>query len=499
VLVSELIFISYCHDDNEKLLFVDTGWVDVFHDTLLNRIKVNAPRDRRPEVWFDKQRIEGNHVLTGAIEQALRRASLLMPVISPSYVSSDWCKIELYSFCDHVQHDARLREHARSHVFKIFKNEIDPERRRALDAIPGLADSPGYAFYAGGREIDPLVDRGQVKEFIERIDALAKSVLATIGALNERNSTGVAIFLGECSADMRPEADRLGRELEMFGHRIVRLPASGFVDEAAYRDALRAVLAGCRLAVIPVGASSGAAPAGFEHVPLVVQFEAAADEATRRPADFTQLSWMLPDAAPADDEQRAFVERLEAGGPHFNRLAVEDFKTRVHDVLAPPPPPLERPASAPAPVDAAALDRRARTVYLICDQRDSKAAIEACVEVLKRHVVVVRSLLESELRELADRYGDDLEAMIRTDHEDNLKTCDGILVYCGQGDQLWLRAKLREIRNAPGYGRTLPFRSRALLVARRDGGRIDGEDLLALDGVNGVSEATLEPFFRELR
>ena len=50
--------------------------------------------------------------------------------------------------------------------------------------------------------------------------------------------------------------------------------------------------------------------------------------------------------------------------------------------------------------------------------------------------------------------GDETE--IREYHEENLRTCDGVLMVAGVASEAWLRRKMREIQKSAGFGRTAP-------------------------------------------
>jgi hypothetical protein len=172
-------------------------------------------------------------------------------------------------------------------------------------------------------------------------------------------------------------------------------------------------------------------------------------------------------------------------------MSLEDFKTRVRDVLAPAAVPAARPLPTPAE------QGEARTVYLVCDQHDNEQAVRAVSDILSRRYAVASSLLEREIRELAATHRDDLEAMIRADHEANLASCDGVIIYHAQGDQLWLRQKLREVRNARGYGRSGPFLARAVLLAApatRDKQTFENGEVLILKAFGDLARSILEPF-----
>ena len=52
--------------------------------------------------------------------------------------------------------------------------------------------------------------------------------------------------------------------------------------------------------------------------------------------------------------------------------------------------------------------------------------------------------------------GDDADAAAL--HQDNLLTCDAVLVYYGAAPKAWVDIKLRELLKAAGYGRETPIR-----------------------------------------
>ena len=62
--------------------------------------------------------------------------------------------------------------------------------------------------------------------------------------------------------------------------------------------------------------------------------------------------------------------------------------------------------------------------------------------------------------------GDDADAAAL--HQDNLLTCDAVLVYYGAAPKAWVDIKLRELLKAPGYGRPGPIAVQAVYIAPPD-------------------------------
>lgn len=502
------VFLSYCGDDNEPVVGEPRGWVAVFHETLERRIMAYQGRKHRPKIYFDRDRdkagqprIRGNDQLRRALTEALHDALVFVPIVSPSYLDSDWCEFEFGKFCE-LKGVESIGESSKSRIFLVIKNHTNDVKGWLEDTV-AVKDLPGFHFHRDGDELDPYTNQEHVLEYKQKVSDLAKALLETLGILQHRPNTGVTIFIGNGSRDIAHQTDELARELSMpkFGHRIIRLPADQYPNPVAYRAALRSVLATCRLAIHPIGNDDGGIPAAYDVSSFVMQYQEAAAEAQRRPGEFEQLAWGLPSGAPAQERQQKFIADLEARGPRlYHKVTLQEFESRIREVLAPEPTPMQRPETAPAaPAAIPTAVASKPLVYLVCDQRDEPRRIEALVKLLKEHFTVVRSLLADEIAKMADQDG--FEAEFRRDHEDYLVRCDGVVIHYGAGSQLWLRAKLRELHDAPAYGRQRPFAATAVLVAdadRTDDGGYHSEDILTLDGSGEPNAEALAPFVTQM-
>jgi len=122
--------------------------------------------------------------------------------------------------------------------------------------------------------------------------------------------------------------------------------------------------------------------------------------------------------------------------------------------LAPPEEKAQKVTSAPASSGAPKL-------YLVCDPRD-----ESQVEALEDY------LFDQGLEVCLPAFdGDDADAAAL--HQDNLLTCDAVLVYYGAAPKSWVDIKLRELLKAAGYGRETPIEIQAVYVAPPDDRRKD--------------------------
>ena len=86
------IFISYAHIDNEPLTEGQKGWISQFHRDLENRL--GQLYGQSPRIWRD-EKLQGNDAFAEEIVGQFPNVALLVSVLSPRYVKSEWCIREL--------------------------------------------------------------------------------------------------------------------------------------------------------------------------------------------------------------------------------------------------------------------------------------------------------------------------------------------------------------------------------------------------------------------
>jgi hypothetical protein len=89
------IFISYAHRDNLPLSEGQKGWIESLHRALEIRLGQTLGAD--PRIWRDPK-LGGNDYFADSLATQLSKAAILVTVLSPSYVNSEWCSRELKEF-----------------------------------------------------------------------------------------------------------------------------------------------------------------------------------------------------------------------------------------------------------------------------------------------------------------------------------------------------------------------------------------------------------------
>ena len=516
------LFISYSHIDNEPVPPEQEGWISRFHKSLEAMLSMRL--GRRATIWRDIK-LAGNDVFADEISAQFPSTAVLLAVLSPRYVDSDWCTREAAEFCRAAEASDSLVVGNKARVFKIIKTPVDSQ-----DPLPAvMRDTLGIAFYVLDDhqvplELDPAYGADMLPKYNVKVATLAWEIaqlvkLLETTAANEPGSTAAGtasavsaadaaparavVYLAEASYDLRDEREAMRAELRLRGHRVlpeVELPR----DEAAYLNAVRSALAECAMAVHLVGARYGAVPDGPSGQSVVELQNTLAAEACRSGA-LERLIWVAADPAADDVMQQRFQTRLtrepaaqfgadliatdlggfkEALGASLTALEQRREAARTREAAR------SAPYGAAAHSDGGAARPRAPLVYLLCDERDRSATIPLRRTLRARGVDVATPVFEGDA------------ATLRTAHEAQLAHCDAVLVWYGAGDAAWKRTVDHDLRKARGLRPGAPLPAPWVVVAAP--ATADKFDLIELldgglvDALEGLDEPALEPFLATL-
>ena len=516
------LFISYAHIDNQPLTPQQQGWITRFHASLAALLSMRI--GRKAEIWRD-DKLRGNDIFADEITDQFHQTALLVSVLTPRYLASEWCTRELRAFCVQAERSGGVVLGNKARVFKVLKAPIASQA--ALPAV--LKDMLGYEFFAfddgAPLELDAAYGERFAQDYNRKVGKLAWDMAQLLGQLEAQAPSVEAqappveppgavpaaarrsIYLAECSYDRRDAREMIESDLLLHGYRVLpeqRLPIE---DEAAYVAALDALLAGCCLSIHLIGSQYGAVPDGpGEKSVGVLQNEAAARRS--RHCGMLRLIW-LPQATHSDHPaQQGFIRILhEDAAAQFGADLVsgdlEEFKTTLHATLArlerpPPAPPEKQPVraaeAAQARADAAgpqALADDAPLVLVLCDEKDRKATI-GLRKLLKQAGLDPR---------LPAFEGD--AAALREANQRLLGSCDAVLLYYGAGDDAWKRSTDSELKKSRGLRAGTPWRASLTYLA--EPATSDKIDLIEMDapavvdGLAGLAETRLLAFAQTLR
>ncbi len=482
------VFISYSHKDNLSLSEDRLGWVDRFYRAFSVRLTQLLGRDTK--MFFDRSVMSGSNVLTPKIRAEIAEAKILVSIISPGYLRSDWCNEELGQFAATLASDQpAARIPTISRIVKVIKLPVDPSMEK--QAKVDLSDVLGYRFYQIDQrgiasEFDLDDEPQNRREFVKRVNELAYDVRKILDTLEGDASSpapivepsGKVVYVAEPSYDLRGEAEQLRSELTQYGHSVV--PARELSHGPAYAGSVASALAGADVAIHIVGTRYAAIPEGERNSSDEIQYDLATKEMRKRPS-LKRLVWSPPNAEVDDERQQAFLARLDEAAERIV-APFDTLRSLSHTLLEPPPVAAQVPeAPAAAPTGAAAQ----RSIYLIYDLSD-REAVQALDD----------ALFAAGFDVLSPAFDGD-ESEIRKHDERCIAACDAVLIFAQNAPSHWLTQRAIDLQKAPAFGRERPFLAQGIALGpprTPDKDRIRRQAFVKLELYGGATAEALEPF-----
>lgn len=492
------IFISYAHMDNQPLPPEQQGWISRFHDSLNSMLSMRLGREAR--IWRD-DKLQGNDDFAGEIADQFDTTAILVSVLTPRYLNSEWCTREVREFCEQAEHQGGVMVGHKSRVFKVLKTPIDSER----SLPPIISDVLGYEFFTfengAPLELDPAYGPTFAQNYNRKIGKLAWEAAQLLGTLEKGglgdaksvapDPAGAAVYLAECSSDRRDARERLEAALQHHGYTVLPDQKLPLDDEADYVEKARQAMARCRLSIHLIGNSYGVVPDGPSHKSTVVlQNELAAQES--KSGALKRVIW-LPDARSDRPRQQAFIDALHQDpeaqyGADLLTGSLEELKGAIHETLA-----VIQKGERSSPEVKAAGAAECRRVYLICVKQDRRASLP-----LRRY------LKDAGLEVSIPAFdgGDGGASAVREANHQLLCSCDAVLVFYGAGDEAWKRTIDNELMKMAAYRGGRPLLANYTYLAEPQ--TEDKQDLIELGeagvitGLAGFEAAALEDFCQAL-
>lgn len=488
------LFLSYAHTDNQPLVPGQAGWVENFQYSL--KVRLTQLLGSEPDIFWDKATIRGTDVLAGVIATDLGNCSVLVPIVTPSYVNSersDWCRRELETFCAAAEKAGGVRIGDKSRICKVVKTPVP-----LAEQPDPLKEVIGYEFYATepttGRLRELSLQSHPVDPYLEKVEDVArdiKDVLALLKDTAEGRSSAIAptarIYLAETTRDLSAERERVLRSLRQRSYSVVPAKPLPLEDGASFRACVGECLEHADLSIHLVGASYGAVPEGEEGSVVVIQNEMAA--ARSAGASLPRIIWVAPEISPSDPRQKAFVEALRTDadllmGAERLSCSLEELETEIQDVLG-------RATRPPVVVDCAKTPGASplKYVYLICDKVDLDA------------VLTLRDVLyasDPQIEVVLPVFEGDKASVL---HREHLTDCDAVLLYVGSASAEWLEVMRLELRKMQGLPRKRPVAGKAIYLgppATPDKDRFQTREALVLREFGEPTPASVRSFVQIL-
>ena len=427
------VFVSYGHFDNQP-----EQWVTKLYELL--KAQVESIVGESINFWIDPQ-LNGGEILDTALKHRVSSSAVFLPVLSPRYVKSPYCRQELQWFHDTVTQNGALCVGDRCRILPIEK--YPPQELPEPLAKLNVVSIPFHATDPASRMVDTFpAERGlagysQFRETYHRLAAnLADLLIELRKTHTAQQSAGKTVFVAAVAPDKRMERERLANYLGAKGYRVTGSQSTpetlAEVIAATEQD-----LATASLAIHLNGASYGIIPADEESKSAVwLQFEQAKKSGKR------QLVWLSKDTEATSPRQKALLDLLANAGDQ----QTEVLQTCFSEFLDALPEELEKLKDKPKQRDTG--------VYVICDRGDlgdtELKALRGFLE--KQGFPVIHPAFQGDaglLRELE-------EECIAANH--------ATLIYYGSAPDAWVMLKRRAVLKVLQTLKAPPYPARALYL-----------------------------------
>ncbi len=503
------LFISYAHLDNKPLTAEQQGWITRFHESLEAMLSMRM--GGKAVIWRD-EKLRGSDVIADEIIAQFPLTALLVSILTPRYLNSEWCTREVNEFCKCAKQSGGVIVGNKARIIKVIKTPIGTEKELpdVMKELPDvMQDLKGYDFFTfeeeAPLELDPVYGEKFAHDFNRKIGILAFDLAEQLKKLKTENDTskresetrtpdmagGPAeespgkpiVYLAECSIDRREAREILEGDLKRHGYKV--LPDQPMPrEEEEYVATVKRLLDQCALSIHLVGELYGAVPDGHSQKSVVeLQNEIAIKKS--KSDDLKRLIWLPAGTGSEWESQKNLIEALhrDAEAQYGADLITGDFeelKSAVHAALK----RSEGPTSPPPPSSSSPL------IFIVCDQKDRKATIP------------VRRFFKDKGFEVdIPAFKGDAKA-VREANQRLLKSCDAVLLFYGAGDEAWKRTIDNDLKKVMGYRAGKPLKVSYTYLAGPK--TIDKEEMIAMeepnliDGVEGFSEPLMESFIQAI-
>jgi hypothetical protein len=366
--------------------------------------------------------------------------------------------------------------------------------------MPLLSKLLGYEFFwidpktGTPHELDQVYGPSAAADYQIKVDDLAYDISTLLGVLRKELGAGSTVattstvakaekvYLAETTADLKKERDAIRRDLQQHGYTVLPSCALPLVTDEL-KNAVAEDLAKCRMSIHPIGGAYGLVPEGSDKSLIEIQNEMAI-ERDQQSSGFVRLLWIPPGKKFEDARQAALAEQLRTNprmqsGADLLETYFEDLMTQIYDrlkkstaisatteaavtavaqeattvqaaatttaVAAVNTAPATQAANAAVTAGGKACGTDCGQIYLIHDERDAAGVKPFSDYLFDQGFEVLRPMFKGD------------EAEVREAHEENLRVCNGALIFYGVTNEAWVRRKLREIQKSVGYGRTDPL------------------------------------------
>jgi hypothetical protein len=471
------MFVSYAHQDNVPAVGRDSGWVVTLVTELEREVRQRLGR-KEFGCWMDYQ-LDENLPVSNELVLRVQKSATLLVVISPTYLNSAWCRRERESFLENLADRV-----GRGDVFVVnpfavpyesFPSEfgspagfsfssIDPRTRIARTFDIGLGVSSSLAEQYATAVVN-LSEK--IAKHIKRLSG-ANRDLSESAIIAMREPTTYA-FVARSTEDLEEREEELKAYLGQMGVGVLPQLHYSQSNEPEFEQSMLSDLARSKVYLQLLSTvrgremdfAAGQRYAGYQHK-VALQSGKPIMLWRDRSLDVSGVK---------DPSHQALLEKARACG-------IEEFKRAASEEAHREPP----------------LPRRVTSKVMVFVNADA-----ADRDLARR---VGRTLQDLNEIEVYYPLTSGTPEEVRTDLEDTLRTCDGVLLIYGATNARWIRYQLQQSRKVIAQ-RDHPLNALAVCHGPppEDKGDLGVEirNLVTLDCRKGIDPKVLQCFVDTLQ
>jgi hypothetical protein len=409
------IFVSYGHLDNWE----PELWVKKLYLRVKGELEVILGEP--VSFWMDPK-LRGGDMLDATLKRQISRSAVFLPILSPRYVTSQYCPQELQWFVDAATESGGLE------VSRIVAVEKYPP-----PTAPGILSNPNLLrtrFYmkdevSGRYSTFPAKDNlPGFSDFYETCNKLASDLADVLRAMRAAQAVRApahkkAIFVAAAPPDKKVDRDRLVSFLSGRGYAV-----SGQTLTPDTRDELMKWVAqevsAADLSIHLVSGRFGVIPDGEDHKSTIwLEYEEVRKSGKR------QLIWVPDELGEVFAKQAEFLAALRDAGDEQTEIVSGSFSAFMETI----------------PDELQKLDAKFRThdrgVYLIFERSDLS----------REQLKAIRTFLEQKGFPVVNPAFQGDAALLRELEADSIASSDATLIYYGSAPDAWVLLKRRAVLN----------------------------------------------------
>lgn len=373
------------------------------------------------------------------------KTAVYIAILSPEYVKSKSYMKELEDLYEWIQQDKS--EAGKNHrIFKVYSQPLSADEQPVF-----LKNEPSYNFYEINRynkkpvTFETVVKDSPNEKFWSKLVDLAydiSDVLKNLSGTTVAHTDVVmpGVFLAETTFDQTENRDRLKRELQYLGYRV--LPALALPEDSENaRLAIEKCLAESVVTIHLLGAWYGDFIKNSKLSSIDFQIKTVKDyiavkDRIHKPY---QIIWIPNDIKPTDQRQSLYLKRLQRDEAQYLTEIIETpfevFKSLLNTRLAELSHPKNKPLA------------EKNKLYVIYEKSSAAKMAE------------YNDIMRSRGFDILEHNGNGEDYFPLSSHINNLLCADAVLIYKGSSTMEWLNSKIRDLVKTPGFGKNKSFRA----------------------------------------